>query len=240
MGNFFERKVRFVFISVLFSGIAANAQSGVEKLYAQVESRQLQAGKLVMLKSEVCYEQNGNMVTHFISPKEYMILTNKTGEIKFYDPALNSIYSNQNASYSSQTSQFYYFLSGKANDMGLGNLGFIPLKTYVEKGLIVTLWGLKVPNKNAPVQQIKIVHQNQNPIYMDYKDGLNKIIRKVYYYTYVQLQQFGFPSTSTEIIYNGPNDSTVTKTVYKDIKLNNEAISYLFGYKIPANAKIIK
>jgi len=210
----------------------------IERIYAKVESRQVQRGKLITTRSEVCYDRNGDMVTHFISPTDYVIVSNKHGEVKMYDPAKNTVISQQNNSYSTQTSQFYYFLSGKSTDMGLTDFGFIPTETYPERNYIVSIWKLKVPDPQVAVQEIKLVHQNQNPIYIDYKDGKGFILRKVFYYGYIQLNHLSFPSTATEIIYNTTTkDSTIVKTVYSDFKLNNEAKSPYFGYKIPANAK---
>jgi len=81
-----------------------------------------------------------------------------------------------------------------------------------------------------------LVHQLQNPIYMDYRDKNNKIIRKVYYYGYRKLYQYSFPSTTTEIIYNSTTDSAVTKTIYNDFRINSDAANNYFGFKIPSTA----
>jgi hypothetical protein len=121
--------------------------------------------------------------------------------------------------------------------MGLSDLGFVPTKTYPENNLIISEWMHKVPDPKSPVITVKLVHQQQKPIYMDYKDKTNSIIRKVYYYGYKQLNQFSFPSITTEIIYNSKADSVVTKTAYSDFKLNTAATSTYFGYKIPATAR---
>jgi hypothetical protein len=212
----------------------------LERVYSKIESRQLQAGKSVVLKSEVCYETNGNMVTHFISPVEYIIVTNKLGEIKLYDPNKNTVLSQQSNLYGSQTTQFFCFLSGKSNDLGLNEMGFIPFKTYAENGLIVSLWKRKTVDPKSPVQQIKIVHQNQHPIYIDYKGNDDRVIRKVFYYGYQQLDKFNFPTINTEIVYTSTTDSIITKTTYNEIRLNAEATSPYFGYKIPATAKKIE
>lgn len=211
----------------------------VERVYAKMVSRQLQSGKSITLKSEICFEQSGNMVTHFTSPVEYIVTTNKTGEIKVYDPEKNTVVVKQAGIFSSQSSQFYYFLTGNTNDFGLSMLGFVPVKTYPEGGLIISEWALKTPDPKIQVQFIKLVHQKQMPIYMDYKDKNKNTIRKVYYYSYKQLDNFNFPTITTEIVYNSATDSVITKTAYTDFKLNADANSPYFSFKVPNNAKKI-
>lgn len=220
-------------------GTSFAVKQNIERIYVKMESKQLQAGKSIILKSEICFEQNGDMVTHFTSPVEYVVVTNKTGEIKIYDPAKNTVISKQANLFSTQSSQLVFFLSGKANDMGLLDLGFIPTKTYPENSLIVSEWMHKVPDTKSPVVKVKLVHQQQKPIYMHYQDKTNTVIRKVFYYGYKQLNQFSFPSITTEIIYNSNTDSVITKTTYSDFKLNEAAKSNYFGYKIPVTARRI-
>ena len=211
----------------------------IERVYARLESRQVQKGKSITIKSEICYDQNGDIISHFISPAEYLIISNKVGEIKLYDPTKNTIMIRQNSIFSSQTSQLYYFLNGKTDDMGLNELGFVPTKTYPESNVIVTEWKRKTADLKSSVQKVKLVSQQQHPIYMDYRNKDNRIIRKIYYSAYRKLNQFDFPAISTEIIYNDKSDSTVTRTVYSDFAINEQAVSPYFGFKIPASAKKI-
>jgi outer membrane lipoprotein-sorting protein len=220
------------FIVTAFTHFAA-----IQKLYVKVHSRQTTASKLVEIKSEICYEANGNMVTHFTEPANYILIANKQGEIKMYDPGKNTVMTAQSNMFSSQISQISYFLSNSTGDMGLPKLGFVPAKTYNEKDLIISEWQLALPNPKFSVQQIKLVHQNHNPIYMDYKGIDGKILRKVFYYGYQKIQTVSFPGITTEIVYEAGKDSAVTKTVYSDFKINEEAVSNYFNYKIPSNAK---
>lgn len=212
----------------------------IDKVEANVESKQLENGKSITLKSQVYYQSNGDCISHFTYPIDYFVITNKLGEVKIYDPNQNTVIVQQDNIYSSKTTPFYFFLSGKSNDMGLADLGFSPNRTYSEKNVIVTEWKKKKPSLDIPVQFVKLVHQQQNPIYMEYRTGDNKVLRKVFYYKYTNLNQFKFPASITDIVYNLKNkDSVISKTSYTDIKLNIDANSNYFNYKVPSSAKRI-
>ena len=227
-----------IFTFLLFSALTSFSPyyTGIEKLSATLISRQVQNGQSVTIKGEIFYQRNGNLTTHFTYPKEYILLANSLGETKVYDPLKNTVLQYQNFLFSTQTSQFYYFFSGKTYDMGLTNIGYVQEKTYYDNNLLVTEWKLKKSDTKALIQKIKLVFDNQKPVYMDYRNLSDKIIRKVYYYNYTHLQEYDFPSVTTEIIYND-KDSTVTKTSYDNFKVNEQTNSPYFNYSIPPNAK---
>jgi outer membrane lipoprotein-sorting protein len=213
------------------------APHAIERIAASMESRQVQQGKSITLKGDIYYQRNGNMVTHFTYPREYMIVANKLGETKIYDPVKNTVLQYQNSLFSTQSSQFYYFFTGKVADMGLTRVGYVQDKTYNDGALLVTEWKLKIPNKKTAIQRVRIVYDGQRPVYMHYEEASGNIFRKVYYYNYQVLDDYSFPSTTTEIMYD-KGDSAVAKTNYKDFKVNEQATGYYFNFSIPANAKI--
>ncbi|WP_229368487.1 hypothetical protein [Fibrisoma limi] len=177
------------------------------------------------------------MVTRFVSPREVVILANKLGETRIYDPNRNTVIRYQNAAYSSQTTQLAFFLNGMTSDMGLLQLGFVQDKTmYDAKNRLVTEWKPKTNKSDGVVQRVKLVFNQGNPIYMHYVDGAGKIFRKVFYYNYQFVENRPFPTTTTEILYN-KSDSTVSKTAYSDIRLNQVAQSPYFNFSIPSTAK---
>lgn len=234
------RSIALLAVLIFFGSWIGVYQTGIEKVQAAVVSKQLENGKSITLKSDVFYQSNGDCVTHFTSPVEYFIITNKLGEVKVYDPIQSTVAVQQNDLYSSKTTPFYFFLSGKSNDMGLSDLGFSPVKTYSEKNSIVSEWKNKKTSVNIPVQNIKLVHREQNPIYMEYKAADNKVLRKVYYYNYTKINQYSFPTTTTDIVYNTKTkDSVITKTTYGSIKTNADATGMFFNYKVPTTAKKI-
>ncbi|MCX6213037.1 hypothetical protein [Spirosoma sp.] len=208
----------------------------IDRLSATVTTRQVQQGKSVTIRGEMFYQRNGNMVTHFTFPREVVILANKLGETRIYDPRRNAVIRYQNESFSTQTTQLAFFLNGTTSDMGLSRLGFVQDKTTANGKLLITEWRLKTPNAKMPIQRVRIVYDRANPIYMHYTDSAGKIIRKVFYYDYQPIEGRPFPATTTEIVYQD-KDSTVSKTVYADFRLNHAANSSYFDYVIPATAK---
>lgn len=230
----------FLLISAFITITAfTNAPAALDKISATMLSKQVQGGKSITVKGTVYYQRNGNMITHFTYPRQYFLIANKTGEVKMYDPSKNTVMLYQNYLFSTQTSQFYYFFSGKSSDMGLGDIGYVQTKIYPEKDLLVSLWSLKVPDKKALIQRVKLVYQRTNPVYMHYEDATGNIIRKVYYANYSQLENTYFPATTTEIVYS-EGDSTVSRTSFTDFKFNQDATGQYFNFQVPSNAKIEK
>lgn len=212
------------------------APQTIDRLSATVTTRQVQQGKSVTVRGEMFYQSNGNMVTHFTFPREVVILSTKLGETRIYDPRRNTVIRYQSESFSTQTTQLAFFLNGTTADMGLTQLGFVQDKTTSTGKLLITEWRLKTPNAKAPIQRVRIVYDRANPIYMHYADGAGKILRKVFYYGYQPIDGRPFPATTTEIVYQ-ERDSTVSKTVYSDFRLNRDATSPYFEYAIPASAR---
>ncbi|WP_234733028.1 LolA family protein [Tellurirhabdus bombi] len=209
----------------------------IDRLSAQMTTRQVQQGKSVTIKGELFYQRNGNMITHFSYPKEVIILANKLGETRIYDPKANAVMRFQNAMFGTQTTQLAYFLTGSTADMGLNNIGFVQEKVSNNKGLLVTDWKPKVADKKTLIQRVRVVYNGTNPIYMHYTDANQKIIRKVYYSGYQTVGERPFPTSTTEIMYE-KGDSTVSKTTYSNFQVNQQANSSYFNYTIPASAKI--
>lgn len=233
------KKKLLIGCSVSLALLAGSFRPGpvdIERISASMTSRQVQQGKSVTLKGDIYYQRNGNMVTHFTYPREYMVVANRLGETKIYDPVKNTVLQYQNFLFSTESSQFYYFFTGRIADMGLTHAGYVQDKTYNEGTMLVTEWKLKTPNKKASIQRVKVVYDGQKPIYMHYQDASAKVFRKVYYYNYQMLEAYFFPTTTTEIVYD-KGDSVVSKTNYTDFKLNGQTTGAWFNFTIPANAK---
>src|SRR5687767_5199378 len=108
---------------VLFLGntfLSFSLLQPIERLSFTIIVKSLQAGKSITARGEVYYQTAvGIMVTHFHTPAEMISLTNAFGEYKNYDVKTNTIMMMQGEDYSSKNSFFYYYLTGKTQDMGL-------------------------------------------------------------------------------------------------------------------------
>ena len=216
-------------------------QSVIKKLMGKMLMRQVHDGVSAMVKADVFYDNTSlRMLTHFYYPLEYILLTNNKGELSIYNPKDNVVNQQQGSIYSIESSQLYYFITHEVADMGLKKMNYSIQKTSIEKDLIITEWKTNLQAKKGDIEKVKLVHRNQNPIYMSYIDTKGKTLRKVYYSGYQNIGNILFPTSTTEIVYEKGKDSTINKTVYSDILINESATSKYFDYKIPADARIEK
>jgi outer membrane lipoprotein-sorting protein len=212
----------------------------VERISMSLVSKALQDGKSITTQAEVYYRVSGGLlVTHITSPIEYLVITNDKGEIKMYDVKANLVSQMQASDFSSENSFIHDFLRGNTNDMGLRRLGFQLRGSKVEENMVVTDW-IPPLESNSPVNRIELVHENYSPIYMAFFGKKDKPLSKIFYSNYQKTGDLSIPLTITEFQYHPNGDSTVTKRIYSDIKLNEQVIEKWLNYKIPENAKIIK
>jgi len=92
----------------------------------------------------------------------------------------------------------------------------------------------------SQIQKVELVHERQNPIYLAYVEATGKVVKKVYFYDYIQVGDIEFPTSITQIDYMASNDSIVTKTTYSDIKVDNQMKTDYLDFEIPRNARVIK
>ena len=210
-----------------------------EKVCMEMETKNVKGGYKSSVNAKIYYSNDGRMVSYFSFPKEYVILNNSKGEIKIYDSEKNTVLQQQNFMYSTESSQFYFFLNNKKADLGLGQMGFVQSNVKFEEGLMISEW-LPPMNMANQLSKVELVHENENPIYIAYFDQNNQLGTKSYYYNYVSLDKsVSFPSTITQISYSTPSDSTITKTTYSNIRFDNQVDQEAMNFKIPDNAKAI-
>jgi outer membrane lipoprotein-sorting protein len=212
----------------------------LEKLSLSIVARSLQDGKSITAKGEVYYQVAGGlMVTHFSSPLENVTITNSKGELKIYDPVNNTVLQKQASDFSSENSFFYFFLSGKTQDMGLPGSGYKLKDTRFEDKMVITTW-IPPDYMLGEFSKVELVHENYKPIFMAFYDPKGKFSLKIFYTGYQQIGDISLPLTITEFQYLPKNDSIITKRVYSDMKMDAEVNNTYLNYKIPANAKVLK
>jgi outer membrane lipoprotein-sorting protein len=233
------QQVRFLFLAAVMLVVSPRVfGQGFQKISAHIFTRQTEKGYVSAVTGDLYYTRNGNLVTNFTSPRDYVMVTNTQGEVRIYDPKKNTVMQFQNSLFSTTTTSFFYFFTGKTTDMGLQHSGYKITTTRFDGDMMITEWKVETPQPKDPVVYVKLVHRKSRPIYIDYQDQKHHILRKVYYYDYTELGGVSFPKTFTEILYQKA-DSVITKTEYSNFKLNGEARSSFFNFKIPENAKLI-
>ncbi len=212
----------------------------VRQLSMKVTTRVLAGGKSVTSYAELYYKvNNGSLITRFTTPAEYVVITNSAGEFSIYNFADNTVTQQRGMEYSSDNSFIRFFLTNKTYDMGLESSGFRIRNTRSEDKMIITTW-------DPPFQQasefssVELVHEVFRPIYMGFQNTKGKVSHKIYYSGYQQLGDISLPGTITEIIFNAKGDSTITRRMYSDFKVDDNVNSSWLNFRIPNNARIVK
>ncbi|TAE38526.1 MAG: hypothetical protein EAZ70_09775 [Runella slithyformis] len=229
-----------VFLTASLSLALVFATGNVKKMSVLMLSRSVRNGKIVTLKADLFYQMaGGKMVSHYTKPFEQYVLNTSEGEISIYDPVKNTVMQQVNYLYSTETTQFYYFLNNQKADLGLRAMGFINKSIKFEKNLMITTW-IAPPRLAKEISLVELVHEGTNPIYTKYVNSKGQTIKKVYYYNYQNVGGLDFPLIVTQIDYFSAKDSSVSKTSYSDIKINEAVSRKLSDFTIPTNAKAIK
>ncbi len=203
------------------------------------ETQVLRKGAKSIFRCEIFYDQEKDVIiTHYYYPTEFIKMSNRLGELKIYFPKENAVSIQQDPTFSSTNETVYYFVNNKMMDLGLSKEGFRLLKTTHEEDLIVTTW--QAPPSLKGIKEIKIVYREAVPIYAEYISTSGAVIKKLYYSQYQDFSSFRLPLRITEISFSSPSDSTISRSVYSNIRTSGFPASNYFDFKIPANAKIKK
>jgi hypothetical protein len=233
-------KVKFVtvFFSVFFTGLNLLAQTKDCVSVTQV-TQTLQKGSKSIFKCDIYYNKEMDaVVTHHYYPAEFVKISNRSGELKIYFPATNTVTVQQNQSYSTTNELLYYFVNNKATDLGLAKEGFKLIKTGSEEGLMVTTWQAPVTLK--VINKIKIVFKDMLPVYAEYQAPSGTIMKKIYYSNYTDFRTFRMPLRITEISFESKADSTIRLSVFSNVRTKDFPENNYFNFIIPDDAKISK
>lgn len=228
----------FVASSLLFSAFAFWVP--IQKIGVDMIAKSVHNGKSVSAKAEVYYQTSGGlMVTHFTSPFEQIVITNSKGEFKNYDVKKNTLMQSQGLDYSSKNSFFYFFLSGKTQDLGLTTFGYTLTDTRIDNEMVITTW--KPPSDAvSTIKKVEIVHENQIPVFMGFFDSEGKPAQKIFYSNYQNVQNIRMPMNITEFQYLSDGDSIVSRRSYSNIRINESVENTYLNFKIPADARLVK
>lgn len=216
-------------LSLLLLLLAGPLCPAQRRVSADVEVKQALAGKVVTVTKSVYCSGNGRLVIHFLTPEEMFVVTNPLGEARVYFPKTGKDNAGENIGLSSRDELLFLFLSGRVDDLGVTQDGYRLVSTANEDGLLKKTF---VSEKNGNLPRVEIVYQNYLPIYLAYLDPSGKAVNKTYFSNYSYFQRFVFPCRVTNITYPTPRDSSVTRTLYSNLKVDVD--DPLFDYDIPA------
>jgi hypothetical protein len=201
--------------------------------------RKADNGRISIIETNIYMDSNGKMATFFSKPENIIIINNAKGQVSIYDKNNNTVAQSQSQHYSSKSNEIYYFINNKKADLGLAEIGFTIEDISYKDGLRITEWippmeGLKYFSK------VKLVHDGENPIYLEYINQKEMIVKKTYFYNYEKINSLDLPKTITQIDFKTANDSIVSKTEFDNIRFDVPESKEKLNFKIPNDAKILK
>jgi hypothetical protein len=233
-------RIHSLVIVFIFLFHTLNLHSQDSKLVSvSQETQVLTKGSKSIFKCEIFYnKENDAVVTHHFYPVEFVKIANRFGEVKIYFPETNSVTVKQDKSLSTTNELYYYFINNKITDLGLSKEGFSLISTSREEGLIVTTW--QAPPSLKTVYQVKIVFSEGYPVFSEYHSLDGSILKKIYYSRYTDFKTFRMPLRITEISFNNKSDSTISLSVFSNIRTSDFPADSYFNFKIPDDAKVGK
>ena len=219
------------FILPLLLCLAALPAGAQRKVCADVEVKTVSNGKLSTVTKSVYCTNNGRLVTLFHKPYTYYVVSNSKGEVQLYSPDTNEVLPQTDKSLSSNTELISLFMQGRIDDLGLGFFGYKVTATSRDEGYVKKTFTPADPQQ--PV--VTIVYEYYLPIYCEYVSHDGKLMDKKYLSDYKTFGRFVLPCRTTDIAYGDKRDSTVTRILYKNVRVDVD--DPVFNFEIPADAK---
>jgi hypothetical protein len=208
--------------------------SAQRRISADVEVKQAAGGKVATVTKRVYCSLDGRIVVHFLKPEDYIVTSNVKGETRIFIPRTNEVVMDNTSVMTSQDELISVFMSGRAEDLGLGMYGYRLQSTTREDGLVKKTY---VTDKEGDVPKVEIVYENFLPIYCGYVNASGKTISKTYYSKYVPAGRTMLPTRTTSITYTSQKDSSVMRTIYSEIRVDDNDSYY--DFQVPAGAKVV-
>lgn len=211
----------------------------VSSFSVSIVEKTLLNGKATTVNSEVLFKSDGRLVTHVLTPVEMYVLNDRFGNVTNYNPKLNTVNKMTDPMYSTLNSQYYYYVTGQYNDMGLKSLGFELFETQTKDGVVVQ-WFKAPATMHQVLLKARLALRQGKPIYIGFYNNQNREIKRMYFKDIEKISGLSFPKTVIQIDKTSPSDSIITKTVYSNFKINKEIDQKLANFLIPTDAKVIQ
>ena len=219
------------YILPLLLCLAALPAGAQRKVSADVEVKTVTNGKLTTVTKSVYCTNNGRLVTLFRHPYTYYVVSNAKGETQIYRPDTNEVLPQTDKSLSSNADLVYLFMQGRIDDLGLGYFGYKVTDTSRDEGYIKKTF--TPADSQRPL--VTIVYEDYLPIYCEYTSPEGKLLDKKYLSDYQRFGRFIMPCRSTDISFGEKHDSTVTRILYKNVRVDVDDPA--FNFEVPADAK---
>jgi len=207
---------------------------GQRRISADVEVKNVAGHNVVTTTKSVYCTNNGRLVVCNYKPLEYVMETNINGETKFYFPKTKEVLVENQGLTSSKDELLTVFLLGRIEDLGVGLYGYMLQSTdFVEDGMMKKTFKCMDPTM-PPYTEI-VYGSDYLPIYSATLTEDGHVQTKVYYSQYKNVGYVPFPHRQTQITYNSPTDSTVTRTIYSNVVVDGN--DKMFDFQVPADAK---
>ena len=228
-----------IILSVLLL-LAAYAGFGQQQVSAKKEVKKVTKGQLMKTQAEVYYNLSKNeIVVDNQYPTKFVMKTNNKGEAKIYFPERNEVMVEQQAVYAAESDLLFFFLSGKATDMGLAEQGYQLVETRYDQELMITEWTPPLV-MSEQIKSVELVLNNYLPVYYEFIGADEQVINKAYFSNYQPVEAYMVPLRITEIEYLPQQDSLVSRIDYTDLKIGAMVDENFINYQIPTDAKPIK
>ncbi len=232
-------KQHYLIILVFLFNIPITYSQMYNTIALNAKMRKADNGRISIIETNIYMDANGKMATFFSKPENIIIINDEKGKVSIYDKNNNTVVQSQSYTYSSKSNEIYYFINNKKADLGLAEIGFTIEDISYKDGLRITEWvppleGLEYFSK------VKLVHDNENPIYMEYVDQNEMVVKKTYFYNYEKINFIELPKTITQIDFKSENDSIVSKTQFENIRFDESESEEKLNFKIPTDAKVLK
>ena len=210
---------------------AASPAFAQRRVSADVEVKTVINGKLTTVTKSVYCTSNGRLVTLYRKPLLYYSVSNAKGEMSIYKPDTNEVFNQIDPSLSSNNDLVMLFMSGHIDDLGLGYYGYRATDTSRDGEYVVKTF--TPSNPSLPV--VQIVYEDYLPIYCSYTGSDGKLLSKKYLSDYKRFARFVLPLRVTDIAYSTGKDSSIVRTLYSGVKVDEDDPA--FDFTVPADAK---
>jgi len=224
--------------SIIFS-LSLFSQT-VNKISLHRESQALIKGQKIIEHADCFYSSESlDLIVHVIKPREYIKIISNKGELKMFFPKENMLMLKQNSYLATNKEDLYIYINNMYDDLGLRAEGFTIQETRYEGEYMIVEWAPPAQDKTL-LLKVEIIYENMMPIYTAAYNIKGDLFKKTYYSDYFINNNLVIPKRITDITYTTKTDSIIRRTLYSDLKINEQADISYENYKIPKDAKLIK